>query len=225
MAVPALNGSVSSTSGFPQPQISNSVSHTVAAGLTDSILIILASNPTQQATSAGWNGVLMPGKAQWNTGGFCHSVFWMKNPPAGAFTAGVTWSAFQSGTSMAVLTFTGVSDVHFGDTTASDTNTSVTVTFPTVGKDSLAVQICTSTTAFGGTVHSSDGTQTSDINAGQVVGQPVPYRVSTAYKTASAPGVDTSMTTTFVNSYFATISSFLLLSADYPLVVPEPILM
>lgn len=225
MAVPVQDGTVAAVSGFPQPQINLSTSHTINAGLTDSILVIFVTAATQPPAAAFWNGVQMPGFS-WATANFYGAGFFLKNPASGTHTAEAFWNVFAVGTSMACVTFTGTSGVSFQGTTASGFSSLATIDFLTYGAESLALSMTTSTNSGAGFPHTegTGQTQTSDINAGHIVGQPEQYRVSTSYKTAADPGTNTTMSTTLHTDYDWQIFTLFLNSATRHGVPQEMIL-
>lgn len=215
MAVPVQDGSIATATCLTGSHLSVSVSHTINAGLTDSLLLILATGQVENADSAGWGSVLMK-HGRWTTGGYPMDAFWLLNPTSGTQTAGVTWHASSPGLAMACITFTGVSGVYFDPTyTATDADTDVSLDFLTYGVDSLGVSVCESQDTTGHSHSQGAGqTETSDINAFFDASGFPGARVSTSYKTAATVGTNTTMSTTtsYVSNTLITIGALILTS-------------
>ncbi len=215
MAVPAINGTVGNlNSPDNNGHTIRTFAHTVSAGLTDSLLLVLVAtatsinNPAQQAK---WNGTVMKHIAYGSGTGFPIAAFWLLNPADGTFDVEVDWSVVASRIGCVAMTFTGAAGVHFDSASWGFAfGKHVESTSDTFGIDSLSVDICFSDTQFA----FSEGAGQTEVQQNTTGLGPNPaniYRYSTSYK-ASTAGT-TTMSADFAADCDSTIGTIQVLSS------------
>lgn len=189
MAVPVIDGTVSSGT-FSSGSGNFNTAHTVAAGLTNSILVVLTANAQGVVSSAaGWDTDLMT-RLPWTTNNFFGAAYYLKSPKDGTFNVGVTWPVLSRAGVVVVATFTGAKLVTSGSSnTASGSDSAPTVTFPSSYSTGVALDLCASFTA----THTQGGGQTEIKNVTVTNGQGSTFRYSASTKDSVDVGNDNTM--------------------------------
>lgn len=134
---PTVQDTATTASGTGSFVNSISVSHTVAGGVTNPMLIAMATGFNQIPQSATWNGVPMNIGAY--SGGLGGTVFYLANPATGSHTCTVSTAVVDRGQMLSVflLQDCGSVVVNSTDTTGFLFTTSGTLNYTTTADDSL----------------------------------------------------------------------------------------
>lgn len=144
-------------------QTSASGSHTVAGGLTDSVMIVMINSPQfAEATSANWNGTSMTKLSIGSSSNYWCSAYYLLDPEAGTYNVGVGWSVIEREAVITALTIdnSGI-PVYLGEDNNFTGNPSFTGN--TTEDDALVVEFIMSQV----TTHAPSGSETerSDLTS------------------------------------------------------------
>ena len=179
MAVPAVNGT-NSTGSHASGATSLTISHTVGASLSNSLLIVMHSGISQHATGATWNGTAMTLAKQGDGGQYFNTIWYLVAPEAGTLNVIISFAS-QTRSNGGVITLTGARQTSPIDQTFDangNTGTSVSDTLTSTEADTLVMDVVmgNSSTAFGvgadqieqTTINNSERMATSTENAATI---------------------------------------------------------